>query len=161
MMNKSYSGVIVFRTLSQLLLWKHELRGQFSDGMWENSRPYDHWRPWCDLEAEDGGRGPYIRFNVGRWPSKTKYNLAALIPIIGDRMCMIGLAARAAITDDQKLYELTRIEESEFNNKPVFLERIKKFLTPEEICRIMSVTYTLKDLRSDLKEIKELMQSAK
>lgn len=37
-----------------------ELDGQLSDGMWENTKPYDHWKPWCDaavvIEPNNVGR---------------------------------------------------------------------------------------------------------
>lgn len=42
---------IAFATAAQLLLWTSELRGQISDGHWENSRPHDHFRPWCDAKV--------------------------------------------------------------------------------------------------------------
>lgn len=35
---------IYFTTVSAAFIYDYELSGQISDGHWENSRPYDHWK---------------------------------------------------------------------------------------------------------------------
>jgi hypothetical protein len=61
-----------------------ELDGQISDGMWENARPYDHWKVWCEA------RVVVDPTNVGRdfWAMKDNYNLTSrlLLEVVGDRM---------------------------------------------------------------------------
>jgi hypothetical protein len=73
------------RNVRQKILFDEEISGQISDGMWENSRPFDHWKPWCDADvvvAEDG--------NVGRtfWASRDNYLITSkeLLDIVGSRM---------------------------------------------------------------------------
>jgi hypothetical protein len=38
---------IGFKNRNQVILFEQELKGQISDGMWENSRPYNHWKTPC------------------------------------------------------------------------------------------------------------------
>lgn len=46
-MNKS---ILYLANLEQKLIFLHELRGQLSDGFWENSKPRNHWVPWSSLD---------------------------------------------------------------------------------------------------------------
>lgn len=81
-MRREY-GVLTVRNQAQKILFDEEMSGQISDGMWENTRPYDHWEPWCDAEVVVGE-------NVGRnfYARKDNYNLTNkdLLDIVGDRM---------------------------------------------------------------------------
>lgn len=76
-------GVLTVRNQAQKILFDEELSGQISDGMWENSRPYDHWEPWCGAEVVVG-------LNVGRnfYAKKDNYNFTNkdLLDVVGDRM---------------------------------------------------------------------------
>jgi hypothetical protein len=55
-------------------LFEHEILGQLSDGAWENTYPYDHWKFWNNLEVEEGAF-KYVK--DGPWPTKRSgYNLA-------------------------------------------------------------------------------------
>jgi len=45
---------IKFRNQAQVILYEEELKGQISDGNWENSRPHNHWRVMCDAVASVG-----------------------------------------------------------------------------------------------------------
>lgn len=69
------STTLYFNNLSSALLYKLELAGQISDGKYENSRPYSHWR-WI-IGAEviiDKSHQPMCEGN--RWyMSNRKYNL--------------------------------------------------------------------------------------
>ncbi len=84
---------------AQKVLFEAELKGQLSDGAWENASPSDHWEPWCKatvVVAEDGQK-------VGRnfWARKTGYAFAKeLIEVVGDRMMEYVRAAYAAGTSD-------------------------------------------------------------
>jgi hypothetical protein len=74
---------IGFRNSVQVVLWNDELRGQISDGYWENARPHNHYKDVSSAVAYTGpGLGPQ-----GFWPRRA-YNLAApdLIECVGDRM---------------------------------------------------------------------------
>jgi hypothetical protein len=74
-----------FRNSIQVTLFKVELSGQISDGMWENARPHNHFEVWCNanvsVDAENVGRDlPYVR--------KSNYDFCSkeLLNVIGERM---------------------------------------------------------------------------
>lgn len=77
-------GTLRVRNLAQKVLWEEELTGQLSDGRWENSRPMDHWMPWCDatvvIDPENVGRDFWVRRDGYCFTEKD------LLSIIGDRM---------------------------------------------------------------------------
>ena len=68
------ANILQFSNLRSALLYAFELEGQISDGKYENSRPYDHWRWVCDTKIQvvpDGPEGTtrYIRktYNLREW----------------------------------------------------------------------------------------------
>jgi hypothetical protein len=80
-------GIFTVASLSQKNLFSCEISGQLSDGAWENTKPYDHWKPWASSEIKVGS-------NVGRdFPvKKDGYNLSTLLDYVGDRMLAFGAA---------------------------------------------------------------------
>lgn len=42
---------VYFRNRNQVILYECELKGQISDGNWENSQPFHHWEKPCNAEA--------------------------------------------------------------------------------------------------------------
>lgn len=50
---------IHFENASAMCLYFMEMEGQLSDGKYENSRPYDHWKWLCDVNnaVVDGSKG--------------------------------------------------------------------------------------------------------
>lgn len=89
-MSNNNTGTIFLTTATAIALWNGELRGQFSDGMWENSRPHDHWMFWCRLDVRLGAVPKTIRSKQCFGTSKTRYAFERLLPIVGDRMLEIG-----------------------------------------------------------------------
>src|SRR6266487_2282190 len=83
-MTRNSENRLYVRTLAQKILWDEELAGQISDGMWENTKPHNHWEPWCDATAV------VAPGNVGRtfYADKDNYQLNSkdLLSIVGDRM---------------------------------------------------------------------------
>lgn len=77
-------NVIYFRNNIQAALFKAELSGQISDGMWENTRPNNHWKPWCKAEV---GVNPES-LGVNFYSSRNNYNFSSkmLLDVVGDRM---------------------------------------------------------------------------
>ena len=70
-----------FRTIAAANLFSVEITGQLSDGAWENTRPFDHWKYWCDADVVvDGKLG-----HEGH-PMKTNYNLKSLKKYIKEDM---------------------------------------------------------------------------
>lgn len=90
------------RNEAQAILFEEELKGQLSDGMWENTTPHDHWIVWCDAEVV------VDPLNVGRnfWARKTSYRLdhPMLLEVVGDRM--IGEVIRRT----NKPYDLAHLK---------------------------------------------------
>lgn len=82
---------LTLRNDVQVALWKHEIRGQISDGAWENARPDQHWVPWCKCEAVVGPN-PGRDFDVIR--DIYFLNDRKLLQIIGERMIRLGRLAR-------------------------------------------------------------------
>lgn len=78
------SGTLAVRNAAQRALFEHELKGQLSDGNWENAKPYDHWEPWC---AADVVVDPD---NLGRdfYAQRSSYDFGGkrLLSVVGDRM---------------------------------------------------------------------------
>jgi hypothetical protein len=91
------SGTIYLPTLSAVALWKEEITGQLSDGMWENARPHEHWRFWSDLEAVHSPDRCEVVTDRPWACTKASYKLTALVPIVGDRMLAVGQKAQGAI----------------------------------------------------------------
>jgi len=84
METKTNTNILRVRNLAQKLLWDEELSGQISDGMWENTRPFNHYKSWCWAEVIVDPS------NVGRnfYAMKDNYNFAStfMLECIGDRM---------------------------------------------------------------------------
>jgi len=80
---------INFSNNVQKTLWDNELTGQISDGMWENTRPYDHYRFWCRIESFVNPDNIGV---AGAFYEKRNYNFVnkSLIEIIGERMCYMA-----------------------------------------------------------------------
>jgi hypothetical protein len=78
---------LAFRNETQRVLWENELCGQISDGHWENARPMNHWKVWCNAIVKVDPA------NVGRsfWPIKDNYNFlsADLLNVISARMLVL------------------------------------------------------------------------
>lgn len=74
---------IAFRTLSQKILFVTELVGQISDGMWENSRPRDHYKNPCSAHVIVDPITPGLSFFPAR---RYDFASAQLLEIVGARM---------------------------------------------------------------------------
>ena len=75
--------VINFRNADQVFLYECELKGQISDGYWENAKPHDHYKPMCHATANVDPKNLGANFRTLR-----RYNFAAtdLVNVVGDRM---------------------------------------------------------------------------
>jgi hypothetical protein len=63
--------VLCFRTMDQVVLFKHELKGQLSDGYWENATPDNHYQIWCRAQVIQGTPGRNF------YAAKCNYNFIA------------------------------------------------------------------------------------
>lgn len=153
-------GTISLPTFSALNLWKHELTGQFSDGMWENSGPDMHYRFWCDLEVVQGQPGVETDFP---WKClKTGYRLGALYEYVGDRMVRKG--RMGAALGRMLSYEESYASEYMPNTYEEWVRRDKgdsymHHVTDEMARKYYTTVYTMKDLKDDMRAVKKAMHS--
>lgn len=77
---------IGLQNLAQVIIYKKELQGQISDGMWENSKPHNHYKAASGAE-------PYVAETADQlgpqgWIPQRAYNFSShqLLSIVGDRM---------------------------------------------------------------------------
>lgn len=95
-MSKETVGSIFLPSISALAVWREEVLGQLSDGMWENTSPTNHWEFWHKLVTKLGE--PSVVMDEGKhvpYRQKTSYNIAGLYEYVGDRMLAYGRMGRA------------------------------------------------------------------
>jgi hypothetical protein len=170
-MTNDKTGTMYLTTSSAIALFKGEIKGQLSDGMWENTRPDDHWHFWQDLNVVLGHENIVVA-NPQAWRNrcrKNNYALTKLIPIIGDRMVKIGQMGQHT-TDDQAIRAGEYMPETfvEWQTCKVadrwrydFIADYMKSVN-EELARAFYAfkdTYGVKELKADLGRIKEAMKS--
>lgn len=158
-------GVIYLPTGSAIALFEKEIKVQLSDGAWENSGPEDHWKSWSDLEVDVGPP----RTLSNRHPKKQGYNLASLLPVIGDRMLRLGRMGKASSDPatwaaaeymPATLEEFTRAKSAKsFNSDYLWIEKYMNAITPEIAQRYYSTSYDNKELVRDLQSIKQAMKN--
>jgi len=158
------SGTISLPTYSAINLWKHELTGQFSDGMWENSGPEGHYRFWCDLEVIKGLPG--VETDRPWSCQKTGYRLGALYEVVGDRMVNLGRMGEAlGKVVDYQHHVAAEYMPATFQE---FLTATKEtapggnylgHVTQEEACAYYATVYTMRDLKDDMRAVKKAMHS--
>jgi hypothetical protein len=162
-------GTITFQNNSQLALWNHEITGQMSDGMWENSRPHDHWKFWGRLEAKVGTE---LKVETIRpWEcKKTAYNLNALLEYVEDRMLKVGRMAMVlgvTANDLQAADYMPATYDEWLANKASgkwmysFVEGYMEKMDQSTAFTFYALEYTETDLRRDLRAIKAAMKTVK
>lgn len=158
---------------AQRIIFEQEMKGQLSDGHWENSSPRDHWKPWCDAEVKVNKSGL-----VGRtfWASKDNYNFSApdLLAAVGSRIInkvrahMLGFSpeAVAEMPDDLQDYEnwhqYAADEAARWSNghsKGYWAAKIEKLNSLGVNAATMAAIeqwdgYTKRDLKADLAGLK-------
>lgn len=184
-MTKEATDTIIFPTLSAATLFEHEITGQLSDGAWENAAPYDHWKFWCRLNVEfRKGETARVETDSPYLCLKTGYNIATLYEYIVDRMLAKGRIARAA--EAIGMTKLTRelADASEYMpetmadwcalissrgghqvSTPQGVSSYtfgKVAAVPYELAEsYFKTSYQMKDLRADVKLIKQAMKTVK
>ncbi len=148
----------------QKVLFDCELSGQVSDGHWENSRPLDHWKVVCDAEVVVGT--PNLNFTPLR---KYNFKSKSLLDVVSDRMIVF---AKMAIKFPQLSSNAVRLtdygqwaweKEDHYTNEKLEYAAIG-VTTYDELQTLIndlsSITYTLRDLKKDLKVIKDIFTDA-
>jgi len=184
-------SIIIWKKLSHAVLFLYELRGQLSDGYWENSRPNNHWK-WVSLATVQQDQTCDKEFDIISpifyINRKYNFNNKQLIDIVGERMLAYvrlgmcrGFKAAAHAEDIVRIQDFISgagadIAAGRDPNKSYWcttLQRIKEMLDmPEQqnyvalncaaqivVKEMESMPYTLKDLRADLREMSDLVNS--
>ena len=152
-------GIITFRTEDQAVLFEEEIRGQLSDGFWENSRPFGHYKPWCNAEV-------HVGIDVGRnfCVDRCNYNLVSkeLLDVVGQRMINAVKLARHFGKEQVTLLDQLVDLDGNFCGAPTYIgeyyDIIRSKLASvdfDEVRRVVQAdTYTMRNLRKDLREMK-------
>lgn len=171
-------SVLTFRTKVQATLFMLELRGQLSDGLWENLPVTKHYVPWYECEVKVGE-------NVGRdfevpYASYC-FNSKKLVSVVGDRMLLYARLARDETFDphdDQSVQLARRLERIAHINKGTIVLDEKlinegpvqthywgddPFMIPEDEFRRLAnlandQSYSHKDLVNDLRDMRKIIK---
>ena len=158
---------LVVRNIEQAAAWL-ELDGQISDGMWENVRPEDHWKIWCDAKVLVGP-------NVGRnfYARKDNYNFTSseLLDVVGLRMLGIVRIARALGMKAAKRHEHDvdtdgKLDAYHHNDTPGGgstywtnkRNRIEETGAAKLKAALADESYTMKDLKRDLLDLRKIIK---
>lgn len=110
---------LVVRNEAQKILFDEELMGQLSDGMWENTRPFDHWKVWADCDVVVAGPDD----EVGRtfYAAKSNYNFTSrdLLDVVGDRMLEYVQQVDPSYTKERMLEDLKDLKQIVRKERPV------------------------------------------
>lgn len=167
MKTSSSSGKMMLPSATAVALWHCELSGQLSDGMWEGSGPREHWKFWCHLEVTVGA--VYTETNNTVYCRKNAYSFASLYEIVGDRMLANARMAKAGADPmDRELVEAgehmpATIEEFRYMKAGQkwphdYVGRRMERVTDELAVSFYATTYTMKDMKADIKLIKSTMK---
>ena len=164
-------NVIFFATAAQAAIFEHELKGQISDGAWENFRGGDY-REWCNAEtmvAEvDAGEKVGRRFRA--YYDRYNFNRTDLVEIVGDRMITYARLARAGY-DEETIDKLKSaildwnggVLDAPVDYKGEYYDRLRTWYATQDDAAIRAAvaddTYTTKDLRSDLRAIMQTIRT--
>lgn len=156
---------LAVRNIEQQALWL-ELDGQISDGFWENARPYDHWKKWCDAEVI------VDPLNLGRdfHAMRDNYNFTAkeLLDVVQLRMLgTVRIARRFGIEVASMLEFVTDCDgmiaekdwnQSEFKKAARMAGLALSVFMVELKNAVADPSYTLTNMRADLNELKVIVK---
>lgn len=152
-----------FRTATQAAIFECELKGQISDGHWENTSATG-WQEWCNADVrvaptpEDIGRDFHV--------VKDNFNFANkdLLDVVGERMKNYARLAIAGVNlaDIRRLADAVTDLDGNWRGPPTYEGKyhddVREWLQRWNLewvwARLTTNTYGDKELRADLKEMK-------
>lgn len=162
------TGTITFTTQSAVAVWRYELTGQLSDGMWENTVPHDHWQFWNRLDSAVGATDGVVTLQP--WLCKKKsYAFNKLYSIIGERM--VGIGRLGVLTLDEQNHRaiaqnlMNARTFAEFNERNAnadwghYTDLMRNQLDPKLAEAFFSVPYGYAELKKDIARIKTAMKT--
>ena len=157
---------IAFPNSDMVALYELELKGQISDGQWENSRPMDHWHVMCDARAvvDPTNVGPNFR-------PRRRYAFASpdLIEVIGTRMiAYVKLARRYGLEAARRLEHLLKLDgtwQGIPNYPGQYWDEVRAYLRHFDIDEVRAVveapTYDEKQLKKDLRQMSKIVNAGR
>lgn len=130
---------INFDNIMQVTLYECEIKGQLSDGHWENTEPDSHWEPMCEAKAKVVGLGEKLGCN---FEPEIEYDFTELTEYLCDRMIR---------------YVKTVLALPEYALKFDSHWKWEDNLSPEEKAMVDEIEYTEEDLIEDLSEMSRIV----
>lgn len=132
---------IRFENLAQVVLYECELKGQISDGHWEDDDT-DHWKVMCDAKATVAEKENEVGLN---FTPEREYDFCEVVDVLSDRM----------IRYVKICYSMPE-HVLKFNSHWSW----DKNIGPDEERMIDAIEYTEDDLIEDLSSMRELVNKA-
>lgn len=179
---------IYFPNVSSAMLFALELKGQISDGYWENSRPYDHWE-WvvnADIHIDPskvGYTGPWhkIRYST-RWLESYLKNAMKGNDGYTWVFRVLNIAKLGSVMSPQDFYRMkdneafrtivehlpkdevdqAGLEKVMLDGKPwikKYWSEVKFFFTDQVLKKFYSSKYDFSDFKADLDKASEAMNT--
>jgi hypothetical protein len=166
MNNKTAHHTWYFPSKGLKAIFDYEIRGQLSDGAWENATPYNHWRFWSDIDTKVSPKGlwsfefnPSVDYAYKRPVKKTAYNLLTLV----NPDCDLSNRMRAYYLDAELDIGLGRDAEYLTTRGEYWREKLAKLEAIDDVSRmafhIEYANYSRKHLIADLRLIKKQMKA--
>lgn len=156
------SNFINFSNQVQVALFKNELSGQISDGMWENTRPYEHWKVWGRAEC----RVNPLNVGVNFYPRKNNYNFASpeLLDCVGGRMLNIANMTENGIdSKDSRDFDDFDYKRASTYNEEYWQKKCARFIevfgSEEGYKKACTGSYDMKKLKKELNEMKKIIRT--
>ena len=173
MRDKQYTCYV--RNNAQKVLLEHEMLGQMSDGMWENSRQdYKLWHDTKFVVSTDGKLGTVGIPQYKKDRSRYNLNNRELLEIVGDRMIA---SARVCIAFPELVASeedgaIQHCAEEAMNTGKIspradyerdYLRKVESLIGKENIETFIKAAqseslYDMKKMRKDLADLKKIMQ---
>jgi len=179
---------IRFANHAQAILMECELKGQISDGFWENSGPRDHWRIMCKANITHAHDADTTGAVIGKnFHPKRKYGFdnKGLLDVVGNRMIgfvkfyttfpNVGYENHWDFDFEHTAQEITDgvrncLGKSKENPRDKYwVERSERIMNAvgatsieeleEAMKKVDAVAYDMKMLRKDLREMKEIVNA--
>jgi hypothetical protein len=175
-MNTLLPNTLYVRNIEQAACM-FELDGQLSDGHWENSRPYDHWRVWCNSKVVVAEQGSPVGRTFSALKDNYNLNASSLLDCVGQRMLGIIRIARVFGLDLASKLEHSIDCSGEFDYDDVVkMESLAKDGAPKKYWKdklefygtldvpgiknaLKNESYTRKNMIKDLKDLKTIFQT--
>ena len=169
------NNVLRVRNLAQKALFELELKGQLSDGYWENALPRGHYSEWCQCEVEVAAESGA----VGRtfWAARDRYAFASkeLLDAVKGRMLATVRLGKYLLNYEaaEELRDLFSTEDASWVGMPQHAGEYwdRKRAKIEQLIRDLGISlatvhsvgedasiYSERQLRGDLKDLSAIVK---